>query len=302
MAYRNPAPTAPPSETNIKSIPLLPFMISSIYFSINPLLLPPLYLLLNPQDGIIEANVIEFKGEYIMKAYLKKYGPLYTIFLFLSICTYLTTLLFTNRGILVSTMGLFALLVVGTLPAIFVHILHCTDTGDLQKADMFPEEEIINHAIHTRYKSTEQEDILKLMISNMKELKGFYIISRRQAKNAFFLAATMCIIGAIILLLSICALLFLDNYSETLTLSAIGGVIVEFIAGTTFFVYKKTLNQLNHYYRSLHENERFLSILHLTSLLSAEKRDDVYIKIIDSQLAYINQENWMDVFKEENKK
>ena len=62
------------------------------------------------------------------------------------------------------------------------------------------------------------------------------------------------------------------------------------------------MNQLNHYYRSLHENERFLSILHLTSLLSAEKRDDVYIKIIDSQLAYINQENWMDVFKEENKK
>ena len=174
-----------------------------------------------------------------MKAYLKKYGPLYTIFLFLSICTYLTTLLFTNRGILVSTMGLFALLVVGTLPAIFVHILHCTDIGDLQKADMFPEEEIINHAIHTRYKSTEQEDILKLMISNMKELKGFYIISRRQAKNAFFLAATMCIIGAIILLLSICALLFLDNYSETLTLSAIGGVIVEFIAGTTFLCIKK---------------------------------------------------------------
>ena len=39
------------------------------------------------------------------------------------------------------------------------------------------------------------------------------------------------------------------------------------------------------------ENERFLSILNLVVKLSPEKQDEMYIKIIESQLQYINEEN-----------
>ena len=139
--------------------------------------------------------------------------------------------------------------------------------------------------------------ILELMLSNMKELRSFYQLSRRQARGAFFLAVTMCIIGALLLLLSISALLFLDSYKDTLTVGAIGGTIIEFVAATALFIYRRSLDQLNHYYRSLHENERFLSILNLTSRISQNKQDSVYTKIIESQLTYINEENWMHMNK-----
>ena len=113
------------------------------------------------------------------------------------------------------------------------------------------------------------------MLSNTRELRHFYLISRKQARGSFALAIVMCIIGALILLLSIAALLFLENYRETLTIGAIGGVLTEFVAATALFIYRKTLDQFNHYYRSLHENERFLSILNLTARLCPSKQDEI---------------------------
>ena len=89
--------------------------------------------------------------------------------------------------------------------------------------------------------------------------------------------------------------LILPQHTYTLTFGAIGGTVVEFIAGTSLLIYKRTLQQLNHYYRSLHENERFLLILNLATKLSENKQEEVYMKIIESQLPYINEENWMNI-------
>lgn len=55
-------------------------------------------------------------------------------------------------------------------------------------------------------------------------------------------------------------------------------------AGTVKVVYKSSLEQLNHYYKSLHENERFLSTVHLVSKLSPAKQDEMYAEIIKSSL------------------
>lgn len=43
----------------------------------------------------------------------------------------------------------------------------------------------------------KSKDILELMLFNMRDLKEFYELSHRQAKNAFFLSVIMCIVGAI---------------------------------------------------------------------------------------------------------
>lgn len=104
--------------------------------------------------------------------------------------------------------------------------------------------------------------------------------------------------GGLLLFLSIGALILLKLNTPTLTLGAIGGAIVELIAGTAFYIYRKTLKQYNHYYRSLHENERLLMILNLTCKLSkdiSDRQADMYMEIIRSQLVYINKEFWMDM-------
>ena len=231
-----------------------------------------------------------------MKNYLRRYGIYYIVILLLSMCLYFVTLAYTNRGVIIVLLGLLALLMIGILPATTIYRMLKEDHTDNWKKEQEKMNSIIRDAMNPNCEQdTKSKDILELMLFNMRDLREFYEISRRQAKNAFFLSVIMCIVGAILLLVSIASLLFLRKYTETLTIGMLGGTIVEVIAGTSLFVYKKALNQFNHYYRSLHENERFLSILNLVMKLSPEKQDEMYIKIIESQLQYINEENWLNI-------
>lgn len=83
-----------------------------------------------------------------------------------------------------------------------------------------------------------------------------------------------------IVLAVLIALIFNNNQIAMAT--TIGGVIVEVLAGTSLFVYQKTLNQLNYYYASLHNNERFLSIINIVGKTNI--KDELYQKIVESEL------------------
>lgn len=131
-------------------------------------------------------------------------------------------------------------------------------------------------------------DILELMLANMKEIKDYYVLSKTQAKNSFFLAVVMCITGFLLMGIAISAAFFNSENLMSTIVPAIGAAIVEVVAGTSLFVYKKSLEQLNHYYSSLHSNERFLSIVNIVSKVSSDKQDDMYSEIIKSQINMIS--------------
>ena len=231
-----------------------------------------------------------------LKSYFKAYGFFYLIILLLAICLYLAALLYTDRGILILIIGLSALIIVGLVPAVFIYASH-------KSSDSLPDqkqvEKLLKHTLSGTADEAEQaQDIMELTLINTRELRHFYVDTRQQAKRAFFLASTMSLIGGLILFLSIGALILLKLNTPTLTLGAIGGAVVELLAGTVFYIYRKTLAQYNHYYRSLHENERLLMILNLTCRLSndiSDRQADMYVEIIRSQLVYINKEFWMDM-------
>lgn len=151
----------------------------------------------------------------------------------------------------------------------------------------------MTNSLYTSGKETDDgegvSDILELMLANMKEIKDYYVLSKMQAKNSFFLAVVMCITGFLLMGISISAtFLNAENLMATIV-PAIGAALVEIIAGTSLVVYKKSLEQLNHYYDSLHNNERFLSIVNIVSKVSLEKRDEMYSEIIRSQVGIISQ-------------
>ena len=131
-------------------------------------------------------------------------------------------------------------------------------------------------------KKIEQNDALNLMLVNMEEIKAYYTLSKTQAKSSFRLAAWMCVLGFVLLVAAVAIPLFSEGKYEVSIITAIGGAIVEVIAGTSLFIYKNSLSQLNHYYESLHDNERFLSNVNLVRKLSFEKQDEMYIEIIRS--------------------
>lgn len=210
------------------------------------------------------------------------------------LCTiiYLAVLLQENRGMAVTLTGISALLASSSATACAVYFF----SGSRNKSNK--EEERLT-ALIKEVASCAEEDrskgILELMLANTNEIRKFYSISQLQAKNIFYIASTMIVSGAVLLIISICALLILNDHSETFSISIIVGGIVEFLGGTIFKVYRKTLDQMNHYYRSLHENERYLSILHLAEGMSRDAKMEIYKDIIHSQLPYVNQENWMNM-------
>lgn len=144
--------------------------------------------------------------------------------------------------------------------------------------------EKINNNDEKNVNEYNTSDILGLMSLNMKEIKEYYVLSKTMTKYSFILSIIMCILGFSIISSSLFALLFIDkSFMETL-IPVIGGSVVEVIAGTTLVVYKKSLEQLNQYYESLHNNERFLSLVNLVDKISDDKKDETYINIINNQL------------------
>lgn len=131
------------------------------------------------------------------------------------------------------------------------------------------------------YTAKENNDILALMINNLSEIKQFYKLTKAQAENAYILAKNSSIAGIVLIVVAILIALIFNN-NQIAMATTIGGVIIEVLAGTSLFVYQKTLKQLNYYYASLHNNERFLSIINIVGKTNI--KDELYKKIVESEL------------------
>lgn len=149
-------------------------------------------------------------------------------------------------------------------------------------------EEIKSSVIPENSTSEKNTDILELMLANMREINDYYVLSKTQAQNSFTLAVTMCIIGIVLMGISIFAAFFQSSNVISAIIPAVGAAIVEVIAGTSLIVYKNSLSQLNRYFNSLHSNERFLSIVNIVSKASPEVQDNMYFEIIKSQIGLVS--------------
>lgn len=123
---------------------------------------------------------------------------------------------------------------------------------------------------------------------NWKQMKGYYDISKKQAKTAFNFAITICFIGIAIFIFAVLSPLipiFASTDALVPIIGTIGGTIVELFAGTILVVYKKTLAQMNLYHQALADYQRYLSCINLVNLISdEEKRNQLYEQIISVEM------------------
>jgi multimeric flavodoxin WrbA len=136
----------------------------------------------------------------------------------------------------------------------------------------------------------EDADILGLMALNLKEIKEFYTLTKKQAIKAFNLSVFMCIAGFLLFALSV-AISLVWHYSQIAITTAIGGAVVEIVAGTSLLVYRKALGQLNFYYSSLHDNERYMSLINVAA--KTDTKNELYSKIVTSELERLKLSNTM---------
>ena len=123
------------------------------------------------------------------------------------------------------------------------------------------------------------------MLINLEDIKEFYTWSQKQAKASFILAVSMCLLGFGLIVLAVLLSVISKQQIEVVAISAIGGTIIELVAGTALVVYRNSLSQLNYYHKALHEDERFLSSISLLEKFSTnEIQEDILKEIIKSEI------------------
>ncbi len=123
---------------------------------------------------------------------------------------------------------------------------------------------------------------------NWKQMKGYYDISKHQAKTSFTWAIIISFIGISLIAFAIISPLIpiFQNQNVLIpVIGSIGGAVVELFAGTILVVYIKSLSQMNLYHKALSEYQRYLSCVNLVSKISTiEKQDQLYEEIIHEEI------------------
>lgn len=141
----------------------------------------------------------------------------------------------------------------------------------------------------------KSDDVIDLMLKNVRELREYYIISKRQATNAFSASLIVCFMGFIVYIAGIAV--FVISGENALLLTTISGTIVEVISGLFFWLYRHAIKQLNIYHQRLGTTEKYLTAIRLVDKMGQDKHDDMYKHIIECVLI----DNRMQS-KEENEK
>lgn len=136
---------------------------------------------------------------------------------------------------------------------------------------------------YLRFLQEYQGDVLALVTRNLALLRESYFISRQQVRSAFSAAIFACCLGFIVFVSAIiyCSIQF---SSTILICSTIAGTVIEIVAGLIFWIYGKSVEQLNSFHKTFHENQKLLSSIHLVNSVSETNKDVLYAYIIQNTL------------------
>jgi len=101
-----------------------------------------------------------------------------------------------------------------------------------------------------KLEEAQGDDVFKyLLLMNASALEQYVTQTRLQAEQSFHLSRVVAIVGFVLLAISIGLGVYTNlsggNTRDAAYLSGIAGVLTEFISGVFFYLYNKTLQQLN---------------------------------------------------------
>lgn len=146
------------------------------------------------------------------------------------------------------------------------------EKSEEERKDIISSDELLNGS-----------DILAEMLKNHIEIKEYFRISKNQSKFSFYFSIISSVIGIIVVIIAASGMIVFKNLGISI-IAAVSGAITEIISGIVLWIHNKSALQLNYYYDSLHENEKFLSALNIADKLSEEKRENMYMEIIKKQI------------------
>ncbi len=106
--------------------------------------------------------------------------------------------------------------------------------------------------INERIKENKERSTVDSIQLSLNQLTEYYVINKSQARSSFRSSITFISLGFVIIALGI-GNFYINPQSNLLltAISSISGVILQFIGGTSFVVYRKSLEQLNYFFDQL---------------------------------------------------
>jgi hypothetical protein len=190
-----------------------------------------------------------------------------------------------------------AILAVSTIISLFVIILSYTEievdnmkTTKLDLQNLREEREKLENDLKTE--ESEQKDIFNIIRLNLNQITEYYTISKNQAKKSYNLSILAIILGLFTIIFGIWIFYFDINSNLSISiLTSVAGIILEFIGGAYFYMYKENKKQLNYFYSELVDMQDIMLSIKLCNSLKEEKRNNAKEKIIDSLIKISSREN-----------
>jgi hypothetical protein len=103
--------------------------------------------------------------------------------------------------------------------------------------------------IRKRVPKTPKEDLFTTIQLNLNQTTEYYAISKRQAQSSFGFSVFASVVGLAVLVAGIWVFYFSDAKNLSLaTVTGIAGILSEFIGAAYFYMYRKTISQMNFFY------------------------------------------------------
>jgi uncharacterized membrane protein len=157
--------------------------------------------------------------------------------------------------------------------------------GAYEKRKTIKEKRELQEELDNYFSLLQEEtgNVVTLIKRNLTLLREAYVISKQQVRNIFSAALFTCCIGFIVFVTGIIAFSSRPNVT-ILVCSTIAGAVIEIIAGLMFWIYSKSLEQLNSFHKTFYENHKLLSSIHLVNNVSEMNKDALYAYIVQNTL------------------
>src|SRR6218665_1627407 len=168
---------------------------------------------------------------------------------------------------------------------VFFFLIHiASETSDIYDRQL--ENLLIERAEITQKLESEKElDIFHTIQLSLNQVNEYYTINKSQARSSFRFSIFAIVIGLLTILIGIW-LYYIGNSNIKLGyITGISGTILEFIGAAYFFMYKKSLDQVNFFFGQLIKiQDTMLSINLANNITATTKKTEMQEKIIESLL------------------
>jgi MFS family permease len=119
---------------------------------------------------------------------------------------------------------------------------------ELELQPIRDQRKVIEERLKESTSDSSGPDILNVVQLGLNQLTEYYTINKSQARNSFTASLAAVVLGFITLV----AAYFLALRSrQVATVTALSGILLQFLGGAYFYLYNKSLQQLNFFYGEL---------------------------------------------------